>query len=232
MWQDAKNPLPEIAGLKCVLQGLLALPEVKYSQPAHVLPKTTERIAAVANDGDEREELLAPAQRKTDVASNLENPELYAVFPYRLFGVGQSELEMALIFHARGIQRNAGWHQDAIQAACLGLTEVAQKMIVERFSTKHEGSRFPAFWGPNYDWIPDQDHGGVAMIALQNMLLQTVGDTLHLLPAWPREWDVDFKLHAPQQTVIEGRLRDGVLEIMSVEPESRKSDLQVSANIS
>src|SRR4030042_2251793 len=25
---------------------------------------------------------------------------------------------------------------------------------------KERGLALPAFWGPNYDWVPDQDHGG------------------------------------------------------------------------
>ena len=34
----------------------------------------------------------------------------------------------------------------------------------------------------------------VAMIALQRMLLQYDGDEIYLLPAWPKDWDVEFKL--------------------------------------
>jgi hypothetical protein len=37
------------------------------------------------------------------------------------------------------------------------------------------------------------------MIGLQEMLLQTNGDSLLLFPAWPKEWDVTFKLHAPKK---------------------------------
>ena len=25
------------------------------------------------------------------------------------------------------------------------------------------------------------------------------------MPAWPPDWDADFRLHAPYQTVVEGR---------------------------
>jgi|GEM_PF-2627680 len=35
------------------------------------------------------------------------------------------------------------------------------------------------------------------MIGLQEMLLQTIGDQIVLFPAWPKDWAVDFKLHAP-----------------------------------
>ena len=63
-------------------------------------------------------------------------------------------------------------------------------MVVDGFNTKHERSRFPAFWGPNADWIPDQDHGSVYVRALQNMLIQEVGDSILLIPAFPAEWKI------------------------------------------
>jgi alpha-L-fucosidase 2 len=98
---------------------------------------------------------------------------LYAVFPFRLFGVGKPELETGrLTFEKRTVKGNNGWRQDDTQAAMLGMTQVAADYIVERAKTKHEESRFPAFWGPNMDWIPDQDHGGNLMMALQTMLMQ------------------------------------------------------------
>ena len=81
--------------------------------------------------------------------------------------------------------------------------------------------------GANFDWIPDHDHGGVAMIALQRMLLQGDGRRLLLLPAWPQEWDVSFKLHAPQQTTVECVYRAGKVESLKVAPESRREDLEV-----
>jgi hypothetical protein len=47
------------------------------------------------------------------------------------------------------------------------------------------------------------------MIALQNMLLQATGDTIFLLPAWPEKWEVEFKLHTPGNSFIEGRYSSG-----------------------
>ena len=63
------------------------------------------------------------------------------------------------------------------------------------------------------------------MIGLQEMLMQTIGDQIVLFPAWPIDWDVDFKLHAPQQTTVECVLKDGVLTKLSVNPQSRRSDV-------
>jgi hypothetical protein len=48
---------------------------------------------------------------------------------------------------------------------------------------------------------------------------------LHLFPAWPTEWDVDFKLRAPGLTVIEGTLRKGKLKSLKVSPASRAADV-------
>ncbi len=56
------------------------------------------------------------------------------------------------------------------------------------------------------------------MKAVQAMLLQTEGDKIFLLPAWPKDWDVKFKLHAPKQTVIEGVVSNGALVSYTVTP--------------
>jgi len=109
----------------------------------------------------------------------------------------------------------------------LGLADEAKQMVTQNFSTSASGFRFPAFWGPNYDWIPDQDHGSVAMTGLQKMLLQTDGNRLLLLPAWPKDWDVDFKLHAPNQTTVECELRNGKIKKLVVIPKSRRKDVEV-----
>ena len=98
-------------------------------------------------------------------------------------------------------------------------------MITVRFARKHAGSRFPAFWGPNYDWIPDQDHGSNGLTPLQAMLLQTNGDKILLLPAWPKGWDVEFKLHAPKSTTVEGVYRRGKIEKLVVTPDERRKNL-------
>ena len=109
------------------------------------------------------------------------------------------------------------------------LTETAAACIVGRAKNKHAGSRFPAFWGPNFDWIPDQDHGGNLLMGLQTMILQADDGKIRLLPAWPEKWDLDFKLHAPHRTVVEGRVRNGKLVDMRVSPESRRRDVIIMA---
>jgi len=176
-------------------------------------------------DRDQGAVVLLPAL-EFDARRNSENPELYAVFPYRFYGVGKPGLEIGrATFENRRVKGTGGWRQDAVQAAFLGLADVARQYVARNFSNHHRGSRFPAFWGPNFDWIPDQDHGSVAMMALQSMLLQADGGKIFLFPAWPKEWNVEFKLHAPRNTTIEGVYRNGRVVSLKVTPRSRLKDV-------
>jgi hypothetical protein len=59
------------------------------------------------------------------------------------------------------------------------------------------------------------------------MLMQTDGRQIHLLPAWPNDWNVEFKLHAPLRTVVCGKVEGGKLVQCSVQPESRRKDVKV-----
>jgi hypothetical protein len=227
-WQVALNPLPEIAGLHWVTDGLLRLSNLSeadrkaWADLRDLLPPLPTRV-----EYWNKKKYLIPALQY-DVLANFENPELYAVFPYRHFGVGKPDLEVGHETFTRRLYQATGcWRQDAIQAALLGLTDEAQRDVVRNFSGTHPSFRFPAIWGPNFDWIPDHDHGGVAMIALQRMLLQWDGDRILLLPAWPKDWDVRFKLHAPRQTTVECVYRGGKVESLKVTPEPRKRDVEV-----
>ena len=227
-WWDCVNPLPEIAGLRFVLDRLLSLPArdagplrtAQWERLRKSLPPLPMRSV-----GGKR--VLAPAE-KTGRKSNMENPELYAVFPYRLYGVGKPDLALARETFARRLHPgNRGWQQDDTQAAYLGLTDEARRAVADRFATKHDASRFPAFWGPNFDWVPDQDHGANGVMGLQTMLMQCEGRRILLLPAWPADWDVEFKLHAPYQTIVEGVYRGGRMVRLKVSPPGRRKDVDV-----
>lgn len=94
-------------------------------------------------------------------------------------------------------------------------------------------SRFPAFFGPGHDWVPDHNWGGSGMVGLQEMLMAAdpYGDgKIYLLPAWPVQWDVDFKLHAPQNTTVEVEVKEGKVVKLNVFPESRRKDIVLNSN--
>lgn len=227
-WWDVTNPMPEVAGLRAIAERILGLPDgvATGEQLAFwraFLAKLPELPLRETPDGL----ALAPG-REFAQKSNVENPELYAVFPFRLVGVGRPHLEWGInALRHRWDSGAGGWRQDDIFMAYLGLADEARANVVQRASTWHTGSRFPAFWGPNYDWIPDQDHGGVLLKAVQSLLMQTDGRAIYLSPAWPKGWNAEFKLHAPYETVVEAKVRDGEIRDLKVTPKERERDVVV-----
>jgi hypothetical protein len=228
--------MPDIAGLRFILPQLIALTPWKAQQEAW--RKMLAELPPLPTGGEPgKERLLAAAAGKRH--SSHENPELYAVWPYELYGLGKKDVQVAKRAWAlRSDKVNFGWNQDGIHAAMLGLTSEAKRVVVGRFGNPAADYRFPGFYGPNYDWVPDQDHATTAMLALQSMLMQIALDLssaedagragkILLLPAWPKEWDVHFKLHAPEQTTVECRVKDGKVVELKVQPESRRNDVEI-----
>lgn len=239
---DAVNPTPDIAGLKTVLTQLLALPASITSAPQRASWKSLlDRVPAIpmgktakgklpplgVGDPDGKAVIL-PAE-KYGKTQNMENPELYTVFPYRIYGLGKPDLQLARdTFAARIFPFDICWGQDGPQSALLGLTATAQKAAIHEF-TSYGDQRFKWFWKSASDWIPDLDNGGSGMLTLELMLMQTDGRRIHLLPAWPKEWTADFKLHAPYQTTVEGHVENGKVTGLKVTPPSRAKDIVVAA---
>jgi hypothetical protein len=107
------------------------------------------------------------------------------------------------------------------------LTDEARNHLIKRARTKHTQSRFPVFWGPGYDWIPDQDHGGVLCKGVQSLIMQCDGKRIDLFPAFPSDWNCEFKLNAPYKTIVEGQLKNGTLTNLKVTPQEREKDIRV-----
>lgn len=177
--------------------------------------------------------MIAPAKTWERI-NNSEAPQLYLVFPWRIFGVGKDSLEIARNTYLYDpdllkFRSHVGWKQDNIFAACLGLTDEAKQLNSLKLA---DGPyRFPAFWGPGFDWSPDHNWGGSGMIGLQEMLLQTTEDgKILLFPAWPKDWNVHFKLCIQKNTTVEAELKDGKVKLINVYPESRRKDIEVLLN--
>lgn len=226
-WHGVVNDAPTVAGLLDVTDRLLGLPETVASANERAFWRRM-RAATPALPVGERDgvRVLTAAERFDPSRQNVETPELYSVFPFRLVGLGAPLLEEARAAFARRADRSdVGWTQDGHFAALLGLTDEAARSLSAKARNSNSAHRFPAMWGPNFDWLPDQDHGSNLLGLTQLMLLQCDGDTIRLLPAWPKHWDVSFRLHAPKNTVVEASWRDGELERLVVEPPERRRDV-------
>jgi hypothetical protein len=224
------DPAPDIAGLHAVLPRLLALPEdlTTAQERAQWKRMIGELPPLPTGEVGGKLVLLPYTGPQVQAPHNYENPELYAIYPFRLFGLGKPELQLAKdTFDARKFTKPGCWVQDPEQAAFLGMTELAKKDVTFDLERKDKRMKFPAFWDQAHDYIPDVDNGGNGQIGLQRMLMQTEGKRILLLPAWPADWTAEFKLHAPLQTVVEGRVEGGKIVRLKVTPESRRKDVEV-----
>jgi hypothetical protein len=226
-WHKVENDLPTVAGLHWCLQRLRTLAPDLVPEEQKVawaaLELALPPIPVREQDGIR---LLAPAGSYDPSRQNCESPELYAVFPFRHFGLGKPDLDVARqAFLRRHDRFTNGWPQDGQDAALLGLVDDARTNVLAKVQNHNRGHRFPAMWGPNFDWCPDQCHGSNLLDTVHRMLLQCDGDRILLLPCWPRDWNVSFKLHAPRATVVECVYRDGKVQRLTVTPAERQGDV-------
>jgi hypothetical protein len=228
-YRGAKNPTDLIAGLRACLKSMLDLDESYLSrEEKEYYAEFLQKIPDYPFEEVDGMQIIKPAEAWLKEA-NQELPQFYPLFPFNQFRLGDKEMiafknayQLAPDFRKGTIQ---SWHQDGIQFARMGMTEEAGEYNTRKLQDSPR--RFPTFWGPGHDWVPDHNWGGSGMIGLQEMLLQTHGKEILLFPAWPDEWDVDFKLHAPYNTTIEASLRNGELIKLSVYPENRKKDVEI-----
>ena len=203
--------MPNVAGLHYVLKGLLSLPKETYSLVERekwitllqALPDIPQKVCNGKN-------VFSPAEIYGEGRTNVENPELYVVYPFSLCNIATKNLQIGIDTYKNRIIKNTnGWTQDGQQAARLGLTDEAKSNLLAKLKNKNPNHRFPVMWGPNYDWTPDQDHGSNLLMTLQEMVMQSYGDVVHLLPAFPENWDVSFKLFTPKNNSITGEYKNG-----------------------
>jgi hypothetical protein len=230
MFWKVHDPAPDLAGLRAVLSRMLALPDnlagaADKERWRHLL----DILPGLPKGGEGEASVLLPyTGPQTARGRNLENPELYAIYPFRLYGLGKPELDLARhTFNNRKFKEKGCWNQDPIQAAMLGYADVAKEYVHFALTRKDPRLKFPAFWDRGHDYEPDEDNGGNGENGLQKMLMQADGRKILLLPAWPKGWDADFKLHAPYNTTVQGRVVNGKVMDLIVTPASRAADVSV-----
>ena len=223
-YKMAYNPSSTIAALRAVIEKLRlknekasALDSAANHSSILDLQSLIPDIPLRVIDGDT---CIAPAVTWARI-QNEETPQLYPVWPWRIYGLGRPNLQTARNTylkdpHAVKMRSTKGWKQDNIWAACLGLTDEARRLNLEKLA--NGPYRFSAFFDPGFDWAPDHNRGGAGMIGLQEMLLQEASDgELLLFPAWPREWNCRFRLHTLDGRTVEASIENGNIVPISVE---------------
>jgi hypothetical protein len=226
MFWKVHNPAPDIAGLHAVISRMVKLPAGLVDDNTRQQWQKLYSELPSLPVADDKKILLPYTGPQTAKSFNSENPELYAIYPFRLYGIGKPDLDLALnTFNTRKQRAKGCWVQDPIQAAMVGLPDVAKDYVSFAFTRKSPDLKFPAFWASGNDYHPDEDNGGNGENGLQQMLMQVDGKKIILLPAWPGDWDVDFKLNAPYNTTVEGKVVKGKLLNLKVTPASRMADV-------
>ena len=246
-----------ITGLMALTDGLLCLPDGTLDAKKREFYKQfKKRIPPIPTADANGHKVIAISRgfKKIDGEwYNMELPHLYSVFPFDRYGMGRPDLELArnTWWHGAELphrQKNyLCWFQCGIFAARLGLTGESKSYCLRKFLHPDAPGclpapfpmRFPAFWNCyTFDHPPDMDHGGTAMIQLQEMLMQTPpvspqeyrrGERgkIILTPAWPADWDCQFKLCAPYKTTVEGHVKNGKVVVDKVVPKSRRKDVEI-----
>ncbi|RKF19768.1 hypothetical protein DBZ36_04740 [Alginatibacterium sediminis] len=227
-YKEASNPNDVTCGLRNIYQGLLRLEDISAEQRT-LFELRLSKIPPLIHRQYNGYTTIAPAYDWAEI-NNVELPQMYPVYPYQEFGVGLEGLQIARdtwehsCNEIYGQRSYASWHQDGIFCAHLGLVEEAKQVLICKLGDG--GRRFPAFWGPGHDWTPDHNWGGTGMIQLQEMLVQDKAGKIVLLPCWPKNWDVDFKLHLGLGTTLECEVKNGEIINLVIEPKARMQDIE------
>jgi hypothetical protein len=254
-YQPVTNPVTEVCGLRYLLAKLISFDEAIIGKERREhWAKLLQELPDVPWRTVKGQQLLAVGSKYSGRLI-CETPELYAVWPFKQAALGSEAAILAAArqaFHVRQVSldgtsddqswETGGWQSAPIWAAVLGLPREAARLVSINFEDRlpnftykninmvdpdpgHPRPRFPGFWETKMAYTPDNDHGGVSANALQCLLLQSDGRTIRLLPAWPEDWDVSFKLTATFNTTIECVYRNGKVQSLKVEPAERKTDI-------
>lgn len=242
---EATNPIEVVAGLKRVTEGLLDLNFISKKDKEFLID-FHRTIPDFATKEINKEKTLMPALDWKKEYNPWEMPEMYAAWPYRFVGVTQPAT-LSLIQNTWSNISRAGenktelkskmdlsWQATVANVAAMGYADEAKQRVISKLSDKASSCRYPAFFGPGHDWMPDHNWGGSGMVGLQEMLLVSQPGSngkIYLLPAWPKDWDVHFKLHTNGNTTVECEYKNGEIITLKVSPQARKKDLVIERGI-
>ncbi|MFM2243323.1 MAG: hypothetical protein RLZ97_2178 [Verrucomicrobiota bacterium] len=233
---DATNPVDAVSGLHAITEGLLRYRDLPAADRDRI-KRIHDALPPIPVGRRQGVASVLPAKSYHQGYNKWEPIEHYVAFPYRRFGVVRPETLQLLRDtwdtipedRARLCKQDYSWMANLANAVAMASPELAaQRAIYKMANTAAPQARFPAFFGPGHDWLPDFNWGGAGMTGVQEMLLcpePGADGKLHLFAGWPAEWDVDFKLHAPGKTLVEASLKDGNLTSLKITPESRMKDV-------
>lgn len=240
LFSEATDPVEVVSGLKRVTEEILTFPSgVIPSETVKWFTAFSSHIPDINFETRNGKSVIMPAKVYGKVYNATDFPEMYTIWPYGIYHVGKKEGLQEAINTWENLPEERqrayqfwSWMCTPIYVAVMGRTADAKRLITEKLSDKNANLKFTAFFGPGHDWIPDHNWGGSGMIGLQNMLVYNDKSQIYLFPAWPKEWNVIFKLHSPNQTTVECNYQNGKIKSLKVSPDTRKKDLKILNDVS
>jgi hypothetical protein len=222
-WWMARDPSDAMDGIRAIFPEFTKLSE-KYNCDSDLRAKCKEILSALPEPPrglwmsgkvfDLSVDVYAPAGRvgRYTERRNGETPQLYRIYPFGLSGIGSEDYELAKRTFEKRIVNNlpAGWSQDGIWAARLGLAEEASRIVKEQAKLKNSFRYGGWKSGDDVSWPEDDkipankrlstnpflDAGGNSAFNIQEMLLQSHNGIIRILPAWPEDWSGIFRLRS------------------------------------
>lgn len=228
-WSGVRNPASWIFLFKSMLPRAIQL--AKQYDDRELADLSTELLSIIPNlatgkwilnsDGtsavspaDETDDVFLPAEimdRKTPI--NVENPELYGVWPYRVLGPGKPDFDRTQrTFDNRHWKLNGdGWNLDCIWSACLDMTDYTVNnykswqfpntvrcpggFSFETAPTRPEEPSLPLY--------PSMQGMGAGVCPLYEMVIRETDDGIRILPAWPKDKSIKMSLYSPKAGRVE-----------------------------
>lgn len=236
----ATNPAELVSALHAIVGALSEMSEIGDKERAQ-LAEFQSRLPALPRATRGGATVLAVADRWTRAHSPREIPELHALWPYRIVGRSLPDVDtlvretwekadLALGDRQKVANRRAEFSGSATLAfaANLGLSEECARRAVAKLSDAASPARFPAFHGPGNEWLPDLTWSGSGRVGVQEMLIDcepAPEGRILILPAWPKGWDVTFRLRAPGNTRVTCVVEGGKIERLIVDPPARREQV-------
>ena len=231
------NPTEQIAGLLTVTKRLLSLPK-KFgtAQDRQLWQYTLDSTPDIPLKNG----IIWPGEKIPEKHSNSENTELYTVHPFKMYSFlsNASDLELAInTYQKRRFPCNINWCQDILDAAILGITSDAKKMLIER--AKNGKGPCPWKWWGFYckqngaNNVANDNHIEWMRSSIHYMLIGTNDNNylndnvIYLFPSWPCDWSVEYKFYTILNTTIHLKYNGkGNITQLIVEPQARMSDIK------
>ncbi|MFV1967934.1 MAG: DUF5703 domain-containing protein [Pirellulaceae bacterium] len=234
-WWMVRDPADAMDGIRWQFTTFIQLSEL-YQRDGDLRERCRAQLKALPDpplgvwrtDGtvDTSIDAYAPAVRAgtRDRHRNFENPALYRLFPFGLSGgIGSGDHGRAVrTFEQRIFPAMQSWSMDAIWAARLGLRDQACSLLA-RHTKKWNRFRYGGWDSGNSTVFPDNlavvpyfDGAGVACFALNEILLQSHGGILRILPAVAEDWSGAFQLRAEGGFLVGVDFENGAARVIEI----------------